>query len=325
MRRSGCRARRWQLNERHAAGEEGKRIQTQLLATQNERETMQTEIERLQAISGGLEQSVTQRNEAAARAAESAQAFAAWKKNLRSQLTAADYQWSDDSPFVRIPKSVLFELSRTSQADPFSPPGLVVPYARELMGLTPAECQSVEELLHRHFAEVEGKIEAGIYETNKPLSGSMVANREFGYSMPGDRNEVKQLTDQLLAEVRGVLGEERWPLVQARRPQSGGTVYSGNRDHLAGILEENNSGNLEVKVNTDDKGMLTVDAGFSGGIVGYVSGALSQFLPEGDPNRTEGSISDILGKVGLPEVLRRRALTWLQEQAIARLGKGASR
>src|SRR5207247_1654667 len=67
-----------QLNERHAAGEEAKRMQTQLLAAQNEGATAQTEIERLRALSGRLEQSVAQAKEAAARAAASAQAFDAW-------------------------------------------------------------------------------------------------------------------------------------------------------------------------------------------------------------------------------------------------------
>src|SRR5208337_348902 len=144
-------------------------------AAQTERATVQTETERMRAVSGKLEQSVAQANEAAARAAESARAFEAWKKRIRGLLTAADYRWPDDSPFVRIPKSALAELSELSDAQPFRSPGVVLPYAHELMGMTPAERQSVEESLHRHFADMEGKIEAGIYETNKPLSGLIVA------------------------------------------------------------------------------------------------------------------------------------------------------
>ena len=191
----------WQLNERHVAGEEVKRMQTQLLAAQNEGATVQTEIERLRAVAGRLEQSVAQANEAAARAAESVQAFAAWKNKTRGLLTAADYQWSDDSPFVRIPKSVLPQLSELSSAEPFSPPGVVQPYARELMGMTPAERQAVEATLHRQFADVERVREAGVYETNSPLSGRVVAAKAFVVPELGD--EVKQQADQMLAEVRG--------------------------------------------------------------------------------------------------------------------------
>jgi RNA polymerase sigma factor (sigma-70 family) len=310
----------WQLSERHVAGEEAKRMQTQLLAAQNERTTVQMEIDRLRAVSGKLEQSVAQANEAAARAAESAQAFADWKKKTRGRLTAADYRWSDDSPFVRIPKSVLPELSKLSDFEPFSPPGVVRPYARELMGMTPAERQSVEATLHRHFAEVEGRIEAGIYETNEPPSGfrfpdAVVATKVFVAPKLGD--EAKQLADQMLAELRGILGEERWPLVQAR------VEKTGLSSSLGRMLVENGAGELRVWVETNDKGKLTMGANWAGAVAHQQFGALSMFLPEGDPNRTEGP--DDFGGVYWSPGLSQRGLTWLQEQAIARLGKGARR
>ncbi len=41
------------------------------------------------------------------------------------------------------------------------------------------------------------------------------------------------------------------------------------------------------------------------------------FLPEGDPNRTEGV--EGFGRDVLPEPLRQRVLGWLQEVAIAQL------
>ena len=41
----------------------------------------------------------------------------------------------------------------------------------------------------------------------------------------------------------------------------------------------------------------------------------------GDPNRTDGAGD--FGRGFMSEALRQRALTWLQEQAIARLGKEA--
>src|SRR5207248_5947260 len=135
--------------------------------------------------------------------------FAAWKKKIRGLLTAADYHWPDDSPFVRIPKAALPELSKvsSSQAEPFLPPGVVLPYARELMGMTPSERQSLEDTLHRHSADVEARLAAGIQETNEPLRGRIVANKVFVLPDLGD--EAKQRADQMLAEVRRILGEER--------------------------------------------------------------------------------------------------------------------
>ena len=60
-----------------------------------------------------------------------------------------DYRWDDASPFVCIPKAILPELSEVIQIPAFSPPGVVNPYASELLGLTPTESQAFEETLRR--------------------------------------------------------------------------------------------------------------------------------------------------------------------------------
>jgi RNA polymerase sigma factor (sigma-70 family) len=298
----------WQLNERHAAGEEVKRVQTQLLAAQNQHAGLQTDIERLRLVSARLEQSVAQANEVAARAAESSQAFEVWKKKTRSLLTAADYHWDDDSPFVRIPKSVLPELSKFGGADPFSPPGIVRSYARELMGMSPSERQSVEATLHRHFADVDERLAAGIQQTNQPLRGRIVASTEF--ILPEDNDETKERTDQIFANIRRTLGEDRWPMVEARLNRKGSITFESTLNQ--------SKQNLSVWVETDDTGTPKMGYGVGGAISTGGSGALSMFLPEGDPNRTDGSDEFV---AWLSKPLRQRALAWLQEQAITRMGK----
>ena len=83
---------------------------------------------------------------------------------------------------------------------------------------------------------------------------------------------------------------------------------------------ENTEQHLEAYVGTDTKAMPTWFCSFSAaGRSAYQNGALSMFLPEGDPNRTNGSAD--LGGGFLSEALRQRVLTWLQEQATARLGR----
>jgi hypothetical protein len=303
----------WQLNERHAAGEEAKRTRTRLLAVQNEGGTAQAELERLRASAGKLEQSIAQQNEAGARAAEAAQAFEAWKKKTRSQLTAADYRWADDSPFVRIPKAVLSQLSELTYNNPFSPPGVIKPYARELMGLTPAERQTVEDRLQRQVTDLQQGKEATLYEQHQPAS--MVFY--FGWQLG---EEADQRTTQILADVRSILGEERWPLIPARC--KGDNYYQLN-------LTPSPEPRLTISVGADDKGApnwkwtgdagaLATKGGYSVGIVGYQNGALSMFLPEGDPNRTPGA-EDFGGNLS-PD-WRQRVVAWLQEQAAARLSK----
>jgi hypothetical protein len=317
-----------QLHERHAAGEDAARLEALFLATRNEGVSLQTEIERLRALHGTLEQSVAQANEAAARAAESAAAFETWKQALRGPLTAADYRWSDGATFVRIPKAILPQLSEQSEAQPFSPAGVVNPYARELMGLTSTERQSVEESLQRQAVELGPKLmetlAVWIQETNRALQRGEIASRRFSLpALPDD--DVKPLVVPLLAELRGILGEERWPLTQASLNRPGmGTLRS--------ILDLKTGGQeLQIQVAADGKWHMDLNRPSDGGVpkpkegqiysvntVGVQNGALSIFLPEGDPNRTEFS-SVFAG--GFSEPLRQRVSAWLQQEAAARAGK----
>jgi RNA polymerase sigma factor (sigma-70 family) len=309
----------WQLNQRYGSANETRWIHAQLLAAQNELAVVQAEIARLRGTSGRLERFMAQSNEAAALAAESAQAFEAWKRRIRGLVTATDYRWDDDSPFARIPKAVLPKLSELSGAEPFSPPGVVLPYARELMGLTASEREAVEEALRQSFAEVESKLDAGIHETNVTSPGRIpdtaLAARVFIVPALLDE-EAKQPGDKMLAEVRSIVGEDRWPLVEARLlEERGGHRYSGG---LRSILSQSQQ-DLAVWVETDDKGTPTMGYGFNGGVATMGKRPLFMFLPEGSPSRIEGA--EDFGRGFLSKTMRQRAATWLQEQAIARVGK----
>ncbi|MBI3850381.1 MAG: sigma-70 family RNA polymerase sigma factor [Verrucomicrobia bacterium] len=302
------------------------RVQT---AGQGDAANVQSEIERLRAASAKLEQSIAQANEVAARAAESAQAFEAWKLRTRGLLLAADYRWSDDSPFVRIPKAVLPELVRESAAEPFSPPGVVNPFARELMGMTPVEQQAMEAALGRHFADVEERVTAGIQETNLPVADNVLARRSFALS-PLPEDEMRPRRDQILAEVQGVVGNERWPVVEAKPPQAGPRIPLAT---TGANLPMRSGESVEISLTTDAKGTLKVEGTFAGGspiesknslnVVGYVNVQdLSMFLPEDHPRRP--AAAEQVLKSFLPLVtstLRQRVCAWLQEEAITRLSK----
>ncbi|MSU56935.1 MAG: sigma-70 family RNA polymerase sigma factor [Pedosphaera sp.] len=309
-----------QLNERRGASEEARRIQTQLLATRNERATVQAEIERLRASSESLEMSLAKANESSARAAESTEKFEAWKRRIREQLTGAEYRWPEDSPLVRIPKSALPKLSAGT---PILPPGVIKPSARKLMGLTPSERQTLEETLRRHFAEVEGDMEAGVYETNKPWRGSfpdtVIATKVFVVPALGD--ETKARADRVLADMRAILGEVRWPLVRAKLEEHG--TYT--LDQVLHLDVNKSAQQLLVWVAPGDKGTPTMGYSWANDqmMMSMNRGTLSMFLPDGDPNKTVRS--EELGRSYLAEALRRRGLSWFEEQAISRWGKETKR
>ena len=308
----------WQLNARQAASANVRQLQAQRFAGQTEERDLLAEVKRVRAQAAILEQSVSQRNEAEARTAAAAQAFDAWKRRTRSQLLAADHRWDDNSPFARIPKLILPRLSEEGGPEPFSPPGVVLPYARELMGLTAAERQAVETILQRHLSGAS----AAVQETNEPVSGREIARKRFVLVLSGSVEEANRRTDQMLAEVRDILGAERWPLVQVRLSQRrAGGVYSSSLRNI--LIPEAAAQQLEVWVEPDEKGPLRWYAsGGNGGMSGNWSGALSEYLPDGDTAKTP--TSDLGAWVLFSDAVRQRVTNWLQEEAIARLGKKES-
>src|SRR5262249_16003749 len=145
-----------------------------LLDAQNQFAAVRSDLERQRADSQRLERSLVQANEAAKRATDSEKAFDLWKKRIRAQLMSEGYRWDDDSPFARIPKSALPDLAKKISFLPFSRTGVVEPLGRELLGLTPAERQSLEETCNRYCADLERRWEAGIYETNRTSAGELL-------------------------------------------------------------------------------------------------------------------------------------------------------
>lgn len=287
----------WQLNARHAAAAQLKRSQTQLLAAQSESAAAQEELARMRATFAKLQQTAAQQKEAADRAAESARAFELWKQKTRSQLLAADYRWDDDSAFVRIPKAVLPDLSDLVDNSPFSPPGVVKPYACELLCLTPAEHRTLEGTLQR-VAVLQAGEKAEVYELDNPVSGGVLASRKFAdralRGMAGAEAE-KHLA-QLVTEMRGILGDERWRVMPSR-------FRNVNVDLFNSALMPEPDQTVEARVEVDTQGkakaswIYTGDLGpprpgagnvvYSVNVVGYKNGsaALSAFMPDAEPDQ----------------------------------------
>ncbi len=135
----------------------------------------------------------------------------------------------------------------------------------------------------------------------------------------------KARADQLLAELRGLIGEERWPIIQTRLNKRQDSPFPPGRLLSRLNLDAGDPAQeIRLAVGTDATGTLHWHHWWRGsGMNGYVDGALSAFLPEGDPNRTDGNLGGGVSGFGggVSGALRQRAVTWLQEQAIVRLGK----
>jgi RNA polymerase sigma factor (sigma-70 family) len=307
----------WQVSEQREAQAALAHAKTQLAAAQNEFNVVQTEIERLNESTMQLDDSLASARDAAARSAETAQKFAAWKQRTRAQLLAADYQWPEDSPFVRIPKQLLPQLQ---VHQPITQPGVIIPEARELLGLTPTEREQAEAALHNHFSAMDFLMESNRYETNRAkfanLPKDTLARQVWGLPALGD--EAKQHAEELQATLRTVLGKERWQIVE-RLLQSSGTdtlrrilsLDAGERGQELAVWIQEREGKLVAGYSWGEPSGTFSQSGL----------ALSLFAPDKEFPIPGASVEDYLNVRQLSAALTHPAMTWLQQQAGTRLGK----
>jgi RNA polymerase sigma factor (sigma-70 family) len=306
----------WQWQAQRASDTALAQASASLATAQNEFNSRQTELVRLKESAARLNDSLADTLAAAARGAETARKFAGWKERARARLLAADYQWPDDLPFVRIPKVILPQLE---VGEPVTHPGRLKQAERELLGLTPAERERAETLLRDHFAAIDTLVESSRYETNRPLHGSVPQDALASqvWEVPALGDEAQQRADALKAALKTLLGEERWPILERQ-------LAGSNTDNLRRVLnlDAGEKGQeLAVWVQERD-GKLA--AGYTWGqpSTSFSSSgmALSLFLPDAKP--PDGiSLENRLGIQPLSDALTRPALNWLRQQAEARLDR----
>jgi RNA polymerase sigma factor (sigma-70 family) len=307
----------WQISAQREAQAALAQAKTQLTAAQNEFSVVQTEMQRLNESTTQLDEALANARASAARSAETEQKFATWKKRTREQLLASDYQWSDDSPFVRIPKQLLPQLD---VYHPITPPGAIKQEARELLGLTPAEREQAEAALHHHFDAMDSLMESNRFATNRATLANLPKDALAGqvWGLPALGDAVKQRSEELQAALKSLLGDERWPLVEEQLKSSG-------TDTLRRILnlDAGEKGQELAAWIWERDGKLV--AGYSWGEQNSSfsqSGlALSLFLPDKEFPVSGASVEEYMNVRQLSASLSRPALEWLQQQAEARLGK----
>ena len=288
---------------------------------QNEFDVLQTETEQLRNKSAGLDDKLAGAMNTAAQRDEQTRRFAAWKKRLREQLLAGDYQWPEDSPFVRIPKKILPQLD---VRHPIMHPGVIKQESRELLGLTPTERETAEAALQKYFSAMDSLMEAGRYETNRAkqthIPATTLASRVFG--LPALGTDAQGHVEELQNALKQDLGAERWSLVE-RQLQSSGT------DTLRRILnlDAGERGQEMAVWIKDQKGVLMAGYGWGDQSSAFSSDglALSLFLPDAKFPTGVNSVEDYTDFRQVPTSLSAPALAWIRQQAETRLNQKGNR
>jgi RNA polymerase sigma factor (sigma-70 family) len=302
---------------------------TQLAANDAALRGLQTEIGNLRDTSMRLEKVRSDAAAAGARHAEVNEKFEAWKKQLRERLLAEDFRWSDDCPFVRIPKSVLPALNARR---PISRPGVISELERELLALTPDERTRLEDALGRHFSAMDNLIQTHLYETNhtQRLRVPETAIDSKIFVLPALGEQAGSLNNTLEATFKNVLGAERWGLVQPLLNQSG-------TDTLRHYLNLDANLGQEFAVWISKQGdFLTETYGWADSSSTFTSPSstiLKAFLPGAtapyptatysshnfdispSPSSPQAVAENWLKTENLPQPVSQAILDWLQQQA----------
>jgi RNA polymerase sigma factor (sigma-70 family) len=330
----------WQVHAQRAARGRLAATEAQLSDVAQQVGAAQEQSDRLRSGNRQLASSVADRAAAAARSLEAGHQFEDWKTRVRGELTASDYRWPADSPFVRIPKSVLPDLDTHkmvvenhginegygwSSRVMFSPPGDVAVEARELLGLTPEERARMEAALNLYISSSDASMGASVYETNQARHLDIPADAVASdvWVIPAATNATER-AEQFKATLRSVVGEDRWPLMSGMLRNGGLGMVQNLNPYNLGI--DQNTTEVAVWVNQEQSQVTTRT--WSGGwdnppgmgTQGVGVGSLSSLLPDSIWAKT-GGLAGLLGVQSLPEEVSRKIVRWAQDQATQRLGK----
>ena len=316
----------WQINEQRAAANEAEQMQQQLAGAQSDHAAVLAENQQLAALAEKLEAEAIANQAAIARQTEDLAKFEAWKKRIRAQMLADDYQWPEDSPFVRIPKALLPQLRQWLGV---SSPGVLSQPMRELLGLAPEERLRLEQTLQNHFATMNSLLAAQMVETNQ-ASGLKIPEAALAgwvWVVPPLAAPARESADNVLATFKHTLGTDRWPLVE-KQFESGWDLHSSL--NLNSITDRQ-----EIAVWISDKdGFLLISCGqagkrASGGDYSSISVQpveLKWFHPNAsETDRWFGKVVAFRNMELLPETIRATVRAWIETEAARRLQKEATR
>jgi RNA polymerase sigma factor (sigma-70 family) len=269
-------------------------------------------IERLRSESARLEQRRFDATPNQAREEEALRKWSDLKARSRALLTADNYRWPDELPFVRVPKSALASIK--AGAGPNTPEKLEAK-VNQFLDLSPQEREVTGQVFSNYFGGIQRLLEASLFETNQPLSLSLPPGAEskvFVLLPLGEK--IRAALDQLCADLETTLGSERWAMVKPEQFEF--THYEQVR--LLGYTQYAWDQTQEIAINFfANAGGESVMSWTASGGTGSSPMPLRFFLP-GGLAKTSRPIPTLNLPQG-PPVLIERVQNWLAAEAVIRL------
>jgi RNA polymerase sigma factor (sigma-70 family) len=196
----------WQWNQFQAVRKSDASLRLQLETSRVQQEQVSAEIERLRAESSRFDGALEAAAQAQGRNEEAARRLEVAKARMQAMLTDANYRWPEDSPYVRVPKSVVRKLDLHAKFWA----GTISEQALELYGINAAEKAPAEKALGDYWSGTLSLMASHAYETNAPSAGRSHPERVTKtVIVPPLGKELTTLADTTRGQLTDALGAER--------------------------------------------------------------------------------------------------------------------
>jgi RNA polymerase sigma factor (sigma-70 family) len=183
------------------------------------------------------------------RRAEAARNFAALKTRVLGLLNTPDYQWPDDLPFVRVPKSALRKIG--SDVPAFASTGRLAPWIQEVLNLSDTQRTGVEGQLGDYLGTMDRLAASRAVQTNWVGPDGSYHN---SIKVPALGQDGQLLEDALATNLVAMLGGDQAKLVMG--PFSSPNQWLGAEKVSHYLITE--PGEFELRVKPNDSGEPSV-------------------------------------------------------------------
>jgi RNA polymerase sigma factor (sigma-70 family) len=233
-----------------AASARASQIQSAIESMRDQSEQASAQNERLKTKLAALANSQPPPNALVPdRRAAVAQNFAALKARLATAGAVVPYNWPDDLPFVRVPKSALGNVS--SDIPAFGPQGRLAPWIKELLNLSERQVADLETDLGGHLAAMDRLAANRASETNWVDANGTYHNQ---VKIPALEAEGQLLEDTLATNLVNMLGVQQAQLVLSPFKSPNQWLSSEKVSHF--LIKE--AGEFELSVRPNSSGAPSV-------------------------------------------------------------------
>lgn len=220
----------WNLDRRSQDASATTRAKLELVRGQQSQAS--DDLRQLQAESALLDGAISNAIQNQARYEAAAAKLETLKSRVHGLLTGASAQWSEDLPYVRVPKSEVRSLDLLHKPGTFDQNGVLNDTAREMLGITAAETAPTEEALSTYWHTVLDLMNNNAYQAN--ITAHASGQLTDTVIVPPLGEPLKTVAANTATQIADLLGPDREQILFGDWAQGGIQIFAPGNLWLIG-------------------------------------------------------------------------------------------